>query len=52
MAQKTEMVTCLVEKELWDAIEQEKGREPRSSFVRRILVRWYNSLGRKPMLKE
>ena len=41
------MVTTLVEPEVYNKIEQERGHEPRSSFLRRIIVRWYNSLSTK-----
>jgi len=41
---KDKYLAVLVEPEISGAIEQERGREPRSSFIRRILVRWYNSL--------
>lgn len=39
---RTNVVTTLVEKEIWDEINIARGHEPRSSFVRRILVEWYN----------
>lgn len=38
------MVATMIEEKLLERIEQERGREPRSSFIRHILVDWYNSI--------
>ena len=37
-----ELIHALVEPEIKEAIENDRGRETRSSFIRRIIVRWYN----------
>jgi len=37
------LVHALVEPQIYNKIEKERGHETRSSFIRRILVRWYNS---------
>ena len=39
-----EIIHALVEPEVKQRIEQERGRETRSSFVRRIIIKWYNKL--------
>jgi metal-responsive CopG/Arc/MetJ family transcriptional regulator len=52
MAEKDKMVTALVEKEVYQAIETERGYEARSSFIRRILVSYLISTRRYPQLKD
>ena len=44
-----QLVHALVEPEIKAAIEQDRARETRSSFIRRIIVRWYNT---RPETKE
>lgn len=42
MPKQKVMIPTMVEPEIKERIDQERGHETRSSFVRRILVRWYN----------
>jgi hypothetical protein len=41
---KDVLIHAMVESDLAKRIEIERNRETRSSFVRRVLVRWYNNL--------
>ena len=47
-----ERVTVLVEPEIKEQIEKQKDHETESSFVRRILVRWYNKIPGVKQIKE
>ena len=42
MSKRSEMLTTMIEPVLYLHIERKRGHETRSSFVRRILVDWYN----------
>lgn len=47
-----ELIYALIEPEILARIESEREHESRSSYVRRILVRWYNGLDGKEQVKE
>lgn len=42
MSTKSELIHAMVEPEIFDLIEKLRGRETRSSYVRRILVQHCN----------
>lgn len=42
MSKQKVMIPTMVEPEIKERIDLERGHETRSSFVRRVLVRWYN----------
>lgn len=51
MPEKT-LVHALVEPKVAERIEKERDRESRSSFIRRILVRWHNKLPGVKQIEE